>query len=361
RDTTYIHDVFDNSTLQLKNPVRLDYSGQIRISYCFLNTADATYQITFGEEFEMLGDVNMLGLIETIIPHNNPMKIVSTAPSPERTSSSSWQSVFTEDLAFTRSVNSSGMYFTDPFNRYDANSAKTFRFYPKAFYRAGSNPAFNNNYAIILYDLDNDAFVYGSDIAAASSGPTYCKVFRDNTGEDFKFNNKAYKRTIVYGENDYSNNTGFSNALMKNEDGEYFIYRFRQYQICYDLSKDIVNMEKRCYKVDLSAVPDIDKATNFHFATNFTLLLYSVGNTLYGYDYVNNKWAKKEFDSEIVYLEPEYRSRNNYSEYIVATYNGEKSTIQKMQVSNNSNFVELIEQDVKWDVDMKVVDIVWKQ
>ncbi len=364
RDTAYIKDVFDNTEFQLRKPVRLDFSGEMRQPFFYLTTEDETYQLTWGETFEMVGEFNKLSLLETLVPHKNPMKMKHVYPLSAPTFRSTCHRCYmTEDLAFAGPF-SSGVYFTEPFNRYVHGSDVTFRFYPYVFCRVGHMTPINMNWVPIIYDLDNECFVYAASGTPVAVIPTCCHTFNDTSYDNvMKFNNKGYHRTIVYGENDYSSVNGFSNALMKDDQGKYYVYRFRQ-----SISTQATNtyqgiaptMQTAYYEVDLAGVPNIENATHFYFATNASALLYTVGNTLYQYDYVNKRGASKEFEAEITYLEPEYVSRTNTSEYIVATYDGTVGKIHKMQTTNDQNKVEIIDQEIVWEADMKVVSVVWK-
>lgn len=379
RDTAYVENVLDNSTLQLKNAKRLDFLNTGRLTMWFMSAGDKTYRLSLTDSVEIFGELNELGYITTAIPHKNPMKLAHVAPgaSPVTVMSTAHSTFITDDLAFSRQLSADIISFTQPFNHYvDGKIDDYFRPYPYVF-GGRPNSSYPNNMAWppILYDLDGECFVYASAVAATDILPTICRSFQDLPYNEMKFNNKALGRTVVYGENDYSQSTGFSNALMGDVYGNFYVYRFRQSNATAagSTSRGVApTMTTYCYNVNSALATDLDKATHYHFATNTTALIYSVGNTLYEYDYVNGRetnanasqyFASMEFDGEITYIAPDFRSvKNDYSQYLVATYDGTKGKIYKLQVTNNPNKIEIVKLDnFYWEVDMKVTSIVWKE
>lgn len=368
RDTAYIENVFDNSKMQLKNPKSIEHLSVSRLSMWLMSAGDETFQISISDTVEVFGEMNDLGYIMTSVPHKNPMVVTNVSPvsSPSLFQSAAHVTFVTEDMAFSRRISADLITFTEPFNRYAHGSDNLFHPYPYVFCRMNNNGTpVSMSWPAILYDLDSDCFVYASAYDVTSSVPTLCRSFQDLPYNDMKFNNKPLGRTIIYGENDYSQSNGFSNALMGDKYGDFYIYRFRQSNAssASSTARGVApTMTTYCYPVDKSIATNIENATHYYFATDASALLYTVGNTLYEYDYVNKRCASKEFDAEITYLAAEYCSvPNDYSQYFVATYNGAKGMIYKMKVTNNPNAVEIIQlDDVRWEVDMKVTSIVWK-
>ncbi len=91
-------------------------------------------------------------------------------------------------------------------------------------------------------------------------------------------------------------------------------------------------------------------------------MYYSVGNTLYAYDYVSNKLGSKTFDGHITYLAPEVCSiRNEISHYWVATFDGDKGHLYKMKTVDNPNQIEFKELEGQdWEIDLEIKSVLWK-
>ena len=367
RDTTYVQDVFDNSEHQLRKAKSLVYTGYyLARTRFYLITEEGAYNLTFSESFDLIAEFNQLGIIEPLVPHKIPMKMMDVAIKQGvlRSYTYTYPRVYlTEDYAFACRPSASE-YMTEPFNKYNVLSSEYFKFYPYVFYNTRKNylnsPTAGSSYSpIMLYDMDNDCFSYVSVYAlnamqAMQNSPSHGGVW---------MNNKPYGRTIVYGENDYTSGNGYCNAIMKDAQDNYYLYRFVVSMPTYSFGAVIPQITNgNSYNLDLSILTDFDKREQIFFSSYYTLMYYSVGNTLYAYDYVNKTIASKVFDGKISYLAPEVSSNiANNSWYWVATYDGTKGHIYKMVTSNDPNKIDFIDlPNQNWEVNLEVKSILWK-
>lgn len=358
RDVTYVQDAFDNSEYQLRNAKSMLYTGfYSRATRFYVNTEEASYCLTFGNSFDMIAEFNQFGLIETVVPHKEPKKIVDIAPQQggQRMYSPMYPRVYlTEDLAFAaRPMFSEDM--NEPFNKYSATSEKYFKFYPLVFYNTRKNlntVTTSGASPIVLYDMENDRFSYIS-----AYGLNYMNTMENNPSHGIYVNNKPYGRTIVYGENDYTTSNGYCNAIMKDADNKYYLYRF-YLEWFYN---SIAVRGGNTYNLDLSTMTDFLSREHMFISSYYSLIYYSVGNTLYAYDYVNKRLGSKTFEGNITYLAPDIIYGYTPNSYWVATYDGEKGHIYNMETTNNPNEIEFIDiEDGNWEVNLEVKSILYK-
>lgn len=368
RDTTYVQEVFDNSERQLRKAKKLSYTGfYARMTRFYVSTEDETYQFTFTEEFDLIAEFNQMGHIEPLVPHKVPMKMMDVAMQQGVLVSYGTLTprvYLTEDLAFaTRPMTSE--YMNDPFNKYSAVSEQYFKFYPMVFYntrKSGlNNPVTYGSYSpIVLYDMDNDCFSYVDDYSLR-----FVTAFQNSPSYGIYMNNKPYGRTIVYGENDYATGNGYCYAIMKDNDNKYYLYRFYLAFPSWSMGGKTVPTinNSTTYNLDLSLLTRFEEREHMFFSSWYSVMYYSVGNTLYAYDYVNKRLESKTFNGNITYLAPEVSSvlNNKPSWYWVATYDGEKGHIYKMETSNDPNKIEFIDlENENWEVNLEVKSILWK-
>ena len=368
RDTVYVQDVFDNSKLQLKNAKSMSYTGYYsRMTQFFISTEETTHKFSFTDTFEPIAEFNDLKMIEPLIPHKRPIKLIDVAMRQGVNAMYSYlypRIYLTEDYAFGCRPSASE-YMSEPFNRYSQTSEDFFRFYPYIFYNQRKGQVgYSGSSAspVILYDLDNECFSY----LAGPYQMTYMKAFQNSPSHGVWMNCKPYYRTIVYGENDFTTGNTNCNAIMKEskpgEDVKYLIYRFVPEFSMSGGTCTIKSGTGKTYNLDLSVMTDFLNAEHYYFASAYTLLYYSVGNTIYAYDYVNNKLASKQFDGKITYLQAEASSdRYNNKWFWVATFDGTKGHLYKMVTSVDPNKIEFIDlPNNNWEVNLEVKSVLWK-
>lgn len=368
RDTVYVQDVFDNSELQLRNAKSMIFTGYyFRGTNFFISTEDESYKLTFTDAFEAIGELNKLKIIEPLVPHKKPIKLKDIAMRQGVNRSYSYiqpRIYLTEDLAFACRPNA-GEYMSEPFNRYSQTSEDFFKFYPYIFYNQRKTQlGYSGSSAspVVLYDLDNECFAY----LAGPYTMTFMNAFQNNPSHGVWLNCKPYNRTIVYGENDFTMTNTYCNAIMKEsvpgKDVKYLLYRFVPEFSIYGGTCTIKAGTGATYDLDLSIMTDFLNAEHYYFAGAYSLMYYSVGNTLYAYDYVNKKIASKQFDGRITYLEAEASSNTTNNRWFwVATFDGTKGHLYKMVASVDPNKIEFIDlPNVNWEVNLEVKSVLWK-
>lgn len=364
RDTTYVQDVFDNSERQLRKAKKLSYTGfYSRMTRFYVSTEDETYQFTFTEAFDLIAEFNQMGHIEPLVPHKVPMKMEDVAMQQGVLAMYGTlypRAYLTEDLAFATRPTSTE-YMVEPFNKYSALSEDYFKFYPKIFYntrKSAMNSPTNGQSPIMLYDYDNDCFSYVSSYSL-----NYMQAAQNSPSHGVWMNCKPYGRTLIYGENDYSYPNGYCNTIMKDNDNNYYIYRFTiEFPYSY-FGTPSLSVKGSTYNIDIASLPNFLDREHIFFSSWYSLMYYSVGNTLYAYDYVNKRLESKTFNGNITYLAPEVSSvlNNKPCWYWVATYDGEKGHIYKMETSNDPNKIEFIDlENQNWEVNLEVKSILWK-
>lgn len=370
-DTIYAKDVFDNSEHQIKNAKALIYTGNNRQNRFYLQTEDATYNPTFQSSFESLGkEFNDLGLIECLVPHKVPMKLIDVGMRQgihTTTGLTTLPRVYmTEDLIL---VHKGTEKMNQPVNRYSTTSKIYYNFHPYIFYNTrkqiNNPPTFSHmNYTpMMIYDTDYDCFSYVCGTALQSTHSQQIQNTPTLMQNNIYMSNAPFGRTIVYGENDYRPSNGRCNIIMKDDRNDYCLYRFvlgfpsMGYQPAPTIS------EPYFCNLDLATMPNFLQREHIFFASGAaSQIYYSVGNTLYAYDYVSKKLGSKQFNGNITYLAPEVCSiRNEVSHYWVATFDGDKGHLYKMQTVDNPNqieFKELPGQD--WEIDLEIKSVLWK-
>ena len=92
------------------------------------------------------------------------------------------------------------------------------------------------------------------------------------------------------------------------------------------------------------------------------IILYSVGNLLYAYDYNRHDLQVIDMGAEITYLAMEHQSTLSPSDFIVATYDDfEKGVVRKYSIADDVNTIKIVPYErAVWGTDLKVVKIIWK-
>lgn len=361
KDTILAENVFDNTELKLTKPTAMIFANNAMQSiqkHLFLMTEDRDVLSTSGSYFEYISDFYNAGIIETDFAHTEPMRIRDFFPRENGyyngMRARSYRGYITDDMIFTGSV-ILAEFMTTPANRYSSTSTTLFKPYPKAFVRGFS--AFRLE--PIFYDMTNDCFVRLNGSYSTSS--KYCLKLTDAVGDPFPWNNKEVGRTIVYGENGAESFDGYCHAIMKDNNGKYYIYRFQthsSYSSFYRPTKISSN------EVDLSIAQGFDKASLYMISSSKTVVVYAVGSTLWAYDFARKHVCSIDLGQEITCLESAFDDDSaSLTAFFVATYDGstDKGVVKKMDVGGGNNSVALEERPREiWPVTMKVVDIQWK-
>lgn len=250
---------------------------------------------------------------------------------------------------FTSYVISNADYYGNPINRVDN---KMWPATPSLLYSLG------NMESLVWYDKANERFLnYPSFTGAPSSS-----VLADKEEDPFPWNQSKVGRTFVYGENtrntDGGSNDGNSFAVLKDNAGKHFIYKF--------YAKGATPAKRNAYEIK-SIATDIDKADFFAFSSRRTVMFYSVKNKLYAYDYnLGNEriysFPEEITGAEITMLKFDTQIDAGTNSLYIATYDAAtKGTLQRFDVGVNPNFVDITPvAKSKWSNLLKIKNINWR-
>lgn len=360
QDTTVAENVYDNSTYHLSNVRGMFFSGSSPfnpvVKSLWLLTDEVDIRITSGSYFSDFGEFNELGIIETDAEHISPMRIMDFFPHQNAAGirSDRNRGYITEDMIVMKSmIGTTADYYSTPVNKY-SNSPKLFKPYPLAFVRGASS---FYSVSAMFYDMDEQCFVKANSDYGQT---TYCVKLKDGPKDPFPWNQKGTGRTIVYGENGYELNDGDSHAIMKDEEGHYYIYTFKTQDGDYFW---YTPTKKGGYEVEFAIAQGFNEASHYMFSSAKSVVVYAVGSMLWAYDYSRKQITSMDLGAEITCLEAEYCSTRSLSDFIVATYDADthKGVVRKLQIGGDNDEVKIIEKPREiWEVTMKVKFIEWK-
>lgn len=365
RDTSVVTDIFDNKK-GLRHAENLIFSGAHpydETKMClWMVTGDGSYSLEHSsslDKFSILEDKTPESMIFPTVDIQRPIKIVEVHPHALGSSNTqvarSARCIVTEGEVYFSGI-TGGEAYGNPISCYKAGSSDLVKLSPYVFY-AGNNMSANS---LAFYDLTNHCFVKTN--AAYYSATNVVKI-SESSSTPFSLDQTTYAsvRDLVYGENGRGT-SGSSYALMKDTDGNYFIYVFRisGYSTA-SISKSTAK------QIDTSVATDFDKSSHYAFYSVQPILFYSVGADLWAYNYNTNK-AKKinTFGGEITYLAMDANSADNYGDIIVATYSdSEKGIVRKFEVADDPNDIIVSEKVYKtasypWKTDLKVVKVEYR-
>lgn len=242
-----------------------------------------------------------------------------------------------------------GDFYTDPANRlatdyYNILHAFPFLFYPLKGY-----------YGVVWYDVDNDRFLRITTTGTTST------LLVDNASDPFPWNQAGTGRKLVYGENTYNtdgnNYSGNSFALMKDNQGQFFIYKMYAY--------GSGPRKVGAYQIDLSKAPGFAAATQYAFSSKRTVLFYLSGNKLYAYDYDPNHEKTYELNvggDEITMIKFDTQINPDANALYIGTYSpATKGTLSRYTVNTDPNSLTLTQDPVNtWSGLTKIKNFSWR-
>lgn len=364
RDTTMIANVWEN-TQGIKNAEDLIFLGdRYNNEALWAITKNGSYQLSFSvlqtKMKTMDFDINN-SIWPTLEEPKKPFTVKNVWPQsfgPNcQMTSGSFRYIYTDKALFMCGNMTMGESYGNPVNRYSAKDEELVELAPFAFYQGNSN--FIN--AIAFFDKTNHKFVRQN---AAFYSMTNISNYNETSENPFSLDQTKYTpvRDLVYGENGYGSN-GSSYALMNDADGNYYVYMFRV--ASYAASGGFIKSLAKA--IDMSIATDLAKASHYAFYSEQPILLYSVGNDLWAYNYNTKKVAKlKSYNAEITYLAMDYKSGGNPNDVIVATYSqSEKGTVYKYAIEDDPNELKINEKNYAtpsypWKTDLKVVKVEYR-
>lgn len=359
RDIAVISNILNNN-LELKGAEDVFFTGYYSFYPDFNNlwivTKSGSYQVensasqTSFNLIEESGDPE--NFIFPTIPVTRPMKVIGIWPRSigktnmnlARTS----RVLCTENEYYNGSFYGAAEAYGNPINRYSASTSELFKPSKYVFYPGNSTYVSG----MCFYNETENCFV------RLNSSYSFSKysVKLTNDGIPFYFDQKAYasERSLIYGENGYGN-AGRSYALMRDTDGNYFVYLFRVAGI------SVLAQAERT--IDLSVATDFASANHYAFYSMQQIILYAAGSKLYAYDYNRNEnKLVRDFGAEITYVGMDYNSNNDPNHVLVATYNAsEKGTVYGYTMTDNQNLIEVTPvEGEEWHTDLKVVKVEYR-
>lgn len=362
KDTVLVKDIFTNS-LQIKGAKDLIFTGHQDNGFNALwaITHDNQYSIEYSaqlEKVDIIEDQHIEDKIySTLTSVQKPFHLMNICPGtwgPECLSLSGkarQRLIMTENEIFVGNLALSEAY-GNPINRDNSATDQLFTPYPLAFYSAAEDAV---SYAC-FFDMTNHCFKKPGN--RNMSNATRCDKPESDSEFPFFFDQNNYTpvRQIVYGENGYGN-SGRSYVLMNDADGNYYVYAFTAPA---NYASDPVKHYAK--QIDLSVAKDFARADHYAFFSEQMIILYSVDQVLYAYDYNRNDLRQLDLGAEITYLAMEHQSSMSASDFIVATYDSsEKGVVRKYSIADDVNAIKITPHEKEvWKTDLKVVKVVWK-
>lgn len=249
-----------------------------------------------------------------------------------------------------------GEFYGNPTNRLSNDPEHLLRMAPYVFYSLG-NYAFQSYMA---YDMENEQFLFATYSAATMS------LKSDLPIDPFPWNQSEVKRTLLYGENTRNtyggSNNGASFALMKDIEGNYFIYGFNTTGTMW-----VPPTKLGSWEIKKEVAINFDQASLYLFSSARTLMYYVVGGAVYCYDYnAGNERCEKVLDfgsDEITYLKTDLQTESRPFNFIwIGTYNDETGgTLAKYEETTNQNLLQLkLVEDSRWTNLCKIKSVDWR-
>lgn len=357
RDTVVVKDIFTNS-VKMKGAKDLIFTGDTwndKSTSLWAVAESGSYSLEYSSSlssFDIREDISPDKFIFPTIEVERPLVVVNTYPhaygSGNYSITSSRKMLLTEHDVYGTSIYNDPEAYGNPVNRYSASSSDLYKVSPYVFYPGNTT----NISRVTVYDKTNECFTGFNSSYYSSS---YSRLYANDTETPFYFDQTKYTpvRTLVYGENGYGN-SGRSYALMTDANGAYYIYGFLA---------STTPSKQFAYNIDLSIATDFEKASHYAFFSEQSVVLYSVGSQLYGYDYVRKEKADlKDFGSEITYLAMDFNSNDTSTDFIVATYNtSEKGIVRKFTIADDPNKIEITPHEKEvWNTDLRVVKVEYR-
>jgi len=359
RENTIIPNILNND-LGLKGAEDAIFTGYYSFYPDFNNlwiiTKSGSYQVENSASqtsFNLMKEAsNAENFIFPTIPVTRPMKVINVWPhSIGKTNTNlarTGRVICTENEYFNGSFYGAAEAYGNPINRYSASTSELFKPSKYVFYPGNSTYVSG----LCFYNETDNCFVrLNSSFALAKNS-----VKLNNNGTPFYFDQKQYasERSLIYGENGYGN-AGRSYALMRDTEGNYFIYLFRVASYA-----SVTAQAERT--IDLSIAPEFASADHYAFYSMQQIILYSVGSKLYAYDYGRheNKLIR-DFGAEVTYIGMDYNSNNNPNHLLVATYGNGKGMVYGYNMTDNQNLIEVTPvEGEEWQTELKVVKIEYR-
>ena len=362
-DTVLISDILKNSGLPtLQGPIKFIHTGtpayasRDRSVKVWVMTESGSYWMD-RESMKSSTDNDVSKIIFTsLIPMDN-IHVVNVAPEVINISGAigndNYRAIATNSgHVFMTSISSNYDNYPDPVNRIGSNLSN--EFFPAAPYLFFPLANFQG---VLWYDTQNDRFM-----RVAYSG-TFSYTLTDNPNEPFPWNQGDTGRKMIYGENTHNKNGGKSSgnsyAIMKDPQGEFFIYEFYAHA-------NNKHAKLNAYQIKKEIATDFANATMFAFSSKRSVIFYVANNKLYAYDYDPGNEKGYQFDifggDEISMIKFDTQINPTENALYVATYNStDKGQLERYLVNTDPNSVTLtLDPTSVWHDLIKVKNFSWR-
>lgn len=358
RDTFVVKDVLNND-LELQGAKDIFFSGSYTSTssrfWAFTESGNYRMECSAAQtNFNLLPELSdPEKLFFPTVAVTKPYNIVAVQPNSYGSTNidctRSYRLMITENEIFFASM-LSGEAFGNPVNCH-TSLGKLYKPSKYVFYKPGSSVSY-----YVFYDEENHCFtrMNGSQYAF-----TYTPKIATSEGAPFYWDQTQYEavRDLVYGQNGVGN-AARSYALMKDTNGDYFVYLFT---VTHYYDSYITPLAAR--PIDLGVATDFDQASHYAFYSMQQILLYAAGTKLYAYDYARNECKLvNDFEAEITHLAMDYNSNNDNNHFIVATYDdAEKGVVYGYTIEDDQNAINVTPvEDEEWHTDLKVVKVEYR-
>lgn len=232
----------------------------------------------------------------------------------------------------------------------ESGSTKTFKFHPQLMYSQ-----YSSVYSMTVFNKDAHAFwAFGSTYFYMA---TYCKAISETSGSPFYFDQTKYSpvRDVVHIENG-AGSRSYCYALMNDENGDHWVYTF-------NVSYSGTPTKYASNQIDMSVATGLKDATHYALFTRQPILVYSVGNKVYAYNYnLNQCVLVGEYDDEITYLAFDFPSEQRATDLMVVSYKkGSGSTVRKFDVLDSQNEIKVTPRpNEEWKSKLRVVKVEYR-
>lgn len=361
-DTQVVHGILSGSGLPaLQDPITIVHNGDksTNNNYGRVWAMTRTGSYFLDRKTMKATTANKFG---TIIAINDPLDKETLTPmvyAPQirerggNTGNSSARAFITTDgnIFPSHTFLTGGDFYLNPINRVESDFEHLIKAAPYLWYSIG------NMSAVMWYDTENQRFL---NYATFGFG-LVSTIPNDAPADLFPWSQASVSRTLVYGENTRNTDGGSANgnsfAIMKDAANNHFIYKFYA-------------SGGTPFKRDLYTVSPI--ATNFAnadfyaFSSRRSVVFYSVGNTLYAYDY--NKGFEKSYTfpelggDAITMIKFDTQIDHTTNALYIATYNpSTKGRLRRFMVGTDPNTVTITPVERSdWDGLIKIKDMNWR-
>lgn len=242
-------------------------------------------------------------------------------------------------------------YFLNPINKIASKPDELIPAGPFLMY------PINNISSVLWFDTKNNKFMYLQSLL----GMDYSVYLTDKDGDVFSWDLGKDNKKLIYAENTVNSDGGFTSgnsfAVIRSSDNAYNIYKFN---VSGSSPTKLAN-----YTVK-SIAQNFDKAEQYAFASNRTVVFYTYQNRLYAYDYNpgNEKFYEiPQFQGKnVTMIKFDTQQQPTINSLYVASYDQTTGgTLQRFNIENNPNTINLIPvNNAQWSGLLKIHNMNWK-